>query len=114
MALLKIAAVLVVILLVIIAAFIVWFAFQVRPRRKREPGFEYVYVESDGSARELDADEREYLNTKFDPTDGARPYIKTKYESRDGWGKLSGYLRRRQLPKGIPVRPAPDEPASSK
>ncbi|MGH9942486.1 MAG: hypothetical protein ACRD9R_09050 [Pyrinomonadaceae bacterium] len=103
MYLLKVVAVLVCGILLVIAALGVWFAFLFRPRRKREPGFEYVYVEDDGSARELDADEREYLNTKFDPTDGARPYVKFQFESLTPDGRLSGYLQRRQLPKRIPI-----------
>lgn len=105
MFLLKIVGALVCLILLIIVAFGVWFAYQIRPRRKREPGFEYVYVEDDGSARELDDDEREYLSTRFDPADGARPYIKFRNESLTPDGLLGGYLRRRQLPKGIPVRP---------
>ena len=67
-------------------------------------GFEYVYVEDDGNARELNAEEREYLSTKFEGGDGARPYIKLRYESLTPDGRLSGYLRRRRLPKSIPVR----------
>ena len=94
------------ILVVGIGAFAVWFAIKTRPLRRREPGFEYIYVEDDGNARELDADEAEYLNTKFLPGDGARPYIKFRYESLTPDGRLSGYLRRRQLPKGIPVHQA--------
>ena len=86
--------------------FIAWFLFQSRPRRRREPGFPYVFVDDDGNATELDADQQEYLMTKFHPADGARPYIKFRYESRTPDGRLSGYLRRRQLPKRIPIRPA--------
>lgn len=84
--------------------FFVRIAFQMRSRRRREPGFEYIYVEEDGSARELDDDEKDYLNTKFHPADGARPYIKFQYESLTPDGLISGYLRRRQLPKDIPIR----------
>lgn len=84
---------------------VVKYAFETRPRRKREPGFEYIYVEDYGSARELDAQEREYLNTKFHGGDGNRPYIKTQYESLTPNGLLRGYLRRRQLPKDIPIHP---------
>ena len=108
MFLLKILAFLVCVVLLAVLAFAAWFAFQTRSRRRREPGFEYIYVEDDGGARELDADEREYLNTKFHPADGARPYIKFRYESLTPDGRLSGYLRRRQLPKGIAIRPASD------
>ena len=107
MFLLKVLVFLVCVIVVIIAAFAAWFAFQTRPRRRREPGFEYVWVEDDGGARELDAGEQEYLNTKFEPFDGARPYIKFRYDSLTPDGRPSGYLRRRQLPKKIPIRPAP-------
>lgn len=69
--------------------------------------YPFVYVEVDGSARELRTDERAYLETEFEGADGARPYIKTKYEQLDGWGKLSGYLYRSELPAGLSVKPAP-------
>jgi hypothetical protein len=109
---LKIAAFLVCFLLllviVLIIAFAMWFAVQTRPRRRREPGFEYVWVDDYGNARELDADQRAYLSTEFHGADGARPYIKFRYESLTPDGRLIGYLRRRQLPKGIPVGPGPD------
>jgi len=85
--------------------FIAWFALQIRPRRRREPGFIYVYVNDDGSARELTADEREYLNTEFHGADGARPYIKFRYESLTPDLRIRGYLRRRQLPKRIRISP---------
>ena len=94
------------VLLILVAGiglFAVWFAIKTRPRRRRELGFEFIYVEDDGNARELDSDEREYLNTEFLPGDGARPYIKFRYESLTPDGRVSGYLRRRQLPKGIPI-----------
>jgi hypothetical protein len=39
----------------------------------------FVYVHDDGSARELTTHEAEYLATAFDPADGGRPYIKTRY-----------------------------------
>jgi hypothetical protein len=96
-----------VIFVALVVGFALWFMIQSRPRRWRAPGFEYVYVDDDGNARELDAEEIEYLGTKFLPGDGARPYIKLRYESLtpDGW--MHGYLRRRQLPRRIPVSPAP-------
>jgi hypothetical protein len=94
-------------ILLVIVGFVAWFMFQTRPRRRREPGFEFIYVNDDGSARELDADEREYLNTKFEPVDGARPYIKFRYESLTPDGRINGYLRRRQLPRRIKINAAP-------
>lgn len=78
-----------------------------RPAGERP--YKYVYVEVDGTARELHADERTYLETEFDGADGARPYIKSSYRQRDGWGELSGYLKRSKLPAGISIKPAPAE-----
>ncbi|HEY6213125.1 MAG TPA: hypothetical protein VIW45_12620 [Vicinamibacterales bacterium] len=74
--------------------------------------YPYVFVESDGGARELHADERTYLETPYQPTDGARPYVKSSYEVRDGWGSLAGFLLRTALPAAATVRPAPaDNPS---
>jgi hypothetical protein len=84
---------------------IVVFTWKVRPRRGHESGFEFVYVNQDGSARELSPDERVYLTQKFIGGDGGRPYIKRYYESRDGWGIRSGYIKRRHVPARIRILP---------
>jgi len=68
--------------------------------------FPYVWVDDDGSARELNADERKYLRTPFDPRDGARPYVKSNYRARTPDGRLRGYLRRNQLPWRVRPRSA--------
>jgi len=81
-----------------------WYSFLSRRRRPKEIGFRYVYVNSDGSARELTADEQVYLNTEFSGGDGARPYIKFRYESLTPDGRISGFLERRQLPAKIKIR----------
>ena len=86
-------------------------AFRTRRRRPADGGFAYVFVEDDGSARELASDEREYLGTEFHPADGGRPYVKDGYESRTPDGRLGGYLHRVRLPPHVPLRPAPPEPA---
>jgi hypothetical protein len=75
------------------------------PLRKKEPGFEYVYVEDDGTVREVSEDEQNYLNTHFHPGDGARPYKKMRYNSRNGWGNLSGFIPRRRVPRQLPIGP---------
>jgi hypothetical protein len=74
---------------------------------KRWPGrgFKYIRVNDDGTAREVAAGEREYLTQKFDPGDGARPYIKFGYEERTPDGKMSGFLKRRHLPRNIVIEP---------
>ena len=71
--------------------------------------YPYVYVEPDGSARELHAAERVYLETEFAGGDGNMPSVKDSYEERNGWGKPNGYLARVLLPPGIAVAAAPAE-----
>jgi len=66
---------------------------------------DFVYVNQDGTARELSLDERDYLATEFSPGDGGRPYIKGTYNDRDGWGSISGFLLRRRLASSITVKP---------
>ena len=49
------------------ALIVVWYggrlAFQSRPRRRQEAGFGYIYINDDGTARELDADEQSYSSS---------------------------------------------------
>jgi hypothetical protein len=71
--------------------------------------YPYLYVLADGSARELHASEHKYLETEFKGGDGAMPYIKSSYEARDGWGVITGYLKRSQLPRGTRIHDAPAE-----
>ena len=73
-----------------------------RPMRSTD---EFVYVNQDGSVRELSLDEREYLSSKFSPGDSARPYIKSSYKSKDGWGSISGFLPRTRVPRHIALEP---------
>jgi hypothetical protein len=73
--------------------------------------YPYVYVNADGTARELHASERRYLETEFSGGDGAAPYVKDSYDELNGWGELKGYLNRSELPAGTPVHGAPaDDP----
>jgi hypothetical protein len=46
---------------------------------------------------------REYVDTDFSPVDGARPYVKPTYQSRNGWAEIKGYLERDELPKDVPI-----------
>ncbi len=84
-----------------------WWLFLRRTRRRKEAGFRYVYVNLDGSARELTPEEREYLSETFSGGDGGRPYIKFRYESLTPDGRISGFLERRQLPARIEIQPPP-------
>jgi len=84
----------------------------VTPAESSADPYPYVYVESDGTARELHLGEREYLETPYHPADGGRPYVKRGYEARDGWGDLAGFCMRAQLPEGTVVGSAPaDNPS---
>jgi hypothetical protein len=73
--------------------------------RRLETGFPFVYVNQDGSARELSPGECAYLSTEFSLGDGARPYVKSTYKSRDGWGSQSGYIARHRIPARIAILP---------
>jgi hypothetical protein len=66
-----------------------------------------VWIDVDGSARELTDADKKYVDTEFAPFDGARPYMKSYYEQRNGWGELSGYLERKEVPDGVPINPTP-------
>jgi hypothetical protein len=77
--------------------------------RSRVGPYPYVYVNADGGARELHPDERDYLETRFQPGNGDRPYVKRRYSQRDGWGELAGFLKRSRLPSGIVIQAAPAE-----
>ena len=65
--------------------------------------FEFVYVENDGTVRELDNDEIDYLQKEFEPTDGARPYVKSSYTQLTPDKKILGFLHRSKVPKEIEI-----------
>ncbi|MBG6131643.1 hypothetical protein IWQ47_003037 [Aquimarina sp. EL_43] len=65
--------------------------------------FEFVYVENNGTVRELDTEEVEYLQTEFQPGDGARPYIKSNYNQRTPDNKISGFILRNEVPENIEI-----------
>jgi hypothetical protein len=71
----------------------------------RQSEISFVYVNQDGSVREISVGEQEYLTRRFDPFDGARPYIKSRYWSWDNWGSRSGYLKRYRVPWRISIQP---------
>ncbi|GGW61059.1 hypothetical protein DFQ11_102599 [Winogradskyella epiphytica] len=65
--------------------------------------FKYVYVENDGTVRELNKDEIEYLQTEFEPTDGARPYVKNSYNQLTPNKKILGFLHRSKVLKEMEI-----------
>jgi hypothetical protein len=88
----------------VVAAAVIFYRLFVS-RRGKEPGFEFVYVNQDGTVRELSPREKEYLSEKFSGGDGGRPYIKSSYESADGWGSRSGFIERRRVPASAAIAP---------
>lgn len=73
--------------------------------RSIEPGFKFVYMNQDGSVRELSPSEQAYISQEFSGADSGRPYIKDSHDSRDGWDSLSGFIERRKVPPRIRVLP---------
>ena len=63
----------------------------------------FVHITDDGSVRELTRFEAEYLATAFDATDGARPYVKKRYDSRTPDGRLQGFLPRSEVPPHMTI-----------
>ena len=75
----------------------------------RNAGEVLVYVNEDGSVRELTEADKKYVDTEFSPLDGARPYVKSRYSQRTALGGIRGYLPRTEVPAGMPIDPAPSE-----
>ena len=69
---------------------------------------ELVFVEEDGSVRELTAAERAYVTTKFAGDDSGRPSVKRSYGSVGPDGKRSGFLPRGIVPGHVSIRKAAD------
>src|ERR1039457_2200578 len=100
---------------IIIISIILFLVWKCGPRRRREEGFKFVYVNQDGTVRELSPEEVAYLSQNFSGGDGGRPYIKSSYESTDGWGSQSGFIQRNRVPSKIEVRPVhPDYDSAEK
>jgi hypothetical protein len=87
-----------------VGVFVVWLLWKYTGfHLELDPNDRFVHIEDEGAARALTADEREYLGMKFHGADGARPYIKGHYRERNGHGTLRGFLRRKHLPRRIPI-----------
>jgi hypothetical protein len=104
--LIKLVAAIFVMSFAVIIGFGLWRLVEIPLRRWRDSTFDYIYVDDNGNARELNAVEQEYVTTALFPNEDADQHIKPRYESLTRDGRLCGYLRRRQLPRGIPVAPA--------
>jgi hypothetical protein len=119
----NIAAMLIEILIRIVSiAFLMSFAFaigfglwrliEIPLRRWRDSTFDYVHVDDNGNARELNADEEEYVTTALFLDDDTDFFIKSSYESLNSNGELRGYLRRRELPQHVAIAAAATDEAS--
>jgi hypothetical protein len=104
--LIKLIAAIFVMSLAVIIGFGLWRLVEIPIRRWRDSTFDYIYVDENGNARELNVVEQEYVTTALFPNEDADQHIKPRYESLTRDGRLCGYLRRRQLPRGTPVAPA--------
>ncbi|HIC32180.1 MAG TPA: hypothetical protein EYO76_09705 [Flavobacteriaceae bacterium] len=88
-----------ILIIIIISVYLIYFI----PLRKVEDGFEYVFIEENGTVRELYRYEKCYLKECFHPNDGARPYIKLRYKSKSSNGKIDGFILRKRIPKNINI-----------
>jgi hypothetical protein len=96
------------IVLITAALLVGYFVSRLWPRKEekaKEPSLKFVYVNQDGSARELSPAEQAYLAEKFVGGDSGRPYIKSSYKCIDGWGSQSGFIDARMLPAGTSILP---------
>ncbi len=75
----------------------------------RSVPYPYVYVNNDGTVRELHKSERADLETPFHPFDSGQPYIKSSYQKKDGRGRVCGFCRRSYIPSNIKILDAPTE-----
>jgi hypothetical protein len=90
-----------ILIIIILAGTIFWRMF---PMRLSSKGFKYVHVGNDGSVRELDKQEQDYLKEEFHPNDGARPYIKSNYWQKTPDQKLHGFRKRVHVPWWIKIK----------
>ncbi len=85
----------------------------VTPSEAKQNPYPYVYVNRDGSVRELHPAERDYLETPFLIGDSGRPYVKQAYLDKDGWGEIKGFCPRYVIPKELSIAEAPaNDPGS--
>ena len=89
--------------ILVVGGYVAWLAVAMRSRRPDDGGFEYIYVDDDGAARELTDAEKQRVGADFERGDSRRPYTKLRYESHDDQGRRRGFLKRRQLPDGVPI-----------
>ena len=105
--LIKLMVAIIALALAFVLGFGLWRLVEIPIRKRRGSTFDYVYVDDDGNARELNSDEEQFITTSLFPNHEADQVIKSSYNSLTYDGRLRGYLLRRNLPQRIPVGPAP-------
>lgn len=83
---------------------ILMYSMYVKPRRPKEPGHAFVYVEKNGTVRELNADEELLLERNFYPGDPMMPYIKQTYSQLNEDGNPAGFIMRHKVPPNITIQ----------
>ncbi len=86
-----------------------WLLIRIPTNRWRAAAFDFVYVNDDGSVRALHKKEEARLSSLFFVGDYQDFYIKPRYESLNPSGQLSGYIKRRLLPKNMEVQPVKNQ-----
>jgi hypothetical protein len=66
--------------------------------------YQFVYVNNDGTIREVSLSERIYLQTKYHEADGDRPYIKSNYKQTTPDNRINGYCFRNKIPNGMNIK----------
>jgi hypothetical protein len=102
----KIVSVVFLMVLAFAIGFGLWRLVEIPLRKGRASIFDYVYVDDDGSVRELTTAEEEFLSTAVFPSGEVDRFIKSKYESTTAEGRMAGYLQRRRVPRKIRVAPS--------
>lgn len=84
----------------------------VSEKQAKSTPYPYIYINHDGTFRELTREECQYLETKFHPNDGSRPYVKRYYGDKTPDGRLHDFLLRKKYQEfqitGISKKPLLD------
>ena len=85
--------------------YLAWRLVEVPIRKWRGSTFDYVFVDDQGCVREVTDSEDQYLTSSLFPVDKSF-FLKRRFQTRNAEGGLSGYLKRRDLPRKILIEPA--------
>ena len=74
---------------------------EVSEEEAKQIPYPYIYVNENGSFRELTNEDKYFLQEKFHPADSGRPYVKLRYKSKTPTGNMKGFCKRSKLPKKL-------------